>query len=316
MLKTHRGRILVRAVHGFGLGDSVMFTSTLKHVARSYPKLRIVLECLPERFGLYRGLVDELRAPTEGDTEDEFDERITMPWRNQWTCLPGTPSTPAEQSLLETWGLSPSEPLCRYAPLTVTCDDLAWADEFLATCAPGPVCVIHPSGVSFGPWKNLQAERVGEFCEWLYDLGIQPLVMGGEPPGWLDLLDHVTVERLSALMRRAALYVGCPSGPAFIAAQTATPALVVWREPSGGKIERHPIHYFHPAANVTHLVPDNHADMVRTNRFMGLDYFGRAYRSIQFPGTDWLPTLKQAAEAAIGGGDAAVPREVRSDLYD
>ncbi len=65
--------------------------------------------------------------------------------------------------------------------------------------------------------------------------------------------------------------VGVNSGPLHVAATTSTPTIAVW-------LRHHPVHYFHLADNVTHLVPEDHPACLGGDRAAGADFFRQHYR--------------------------------------
>src|SRR5206468_12527752 len=78
-------------------------------------------------------------------------------------------------------------------------------------------------------------------------------------------------EALAALIELSALMIGVDSGPLHVAGATSTPTIGVWTK-------HHPLHYFAHAGNVTHLVPEAHADLIRGERATGEAYFRDHYR--------------------------------------
>ena len=65
--------------------------------------------------------------------------------------------------------------------------------------------------------------------------------------------------------------VGVDSGPLHVAGATSTPTIGVWTR-------HHPLHYFALAENVTHLVPENHRELLRGNRRSETSTSGTHYR--------------------------------------
>jgi ubiquinone/menaquinone biosynthesis C-methylase UbiE len=77
-------------------------------------------------------------------------------------------------------------------------------------------------------------------------------------------------EVLAALIGASALMIGVDSGPLHVAGACSTPTIGVWTR-------HHPVHYFDLAANVTHLVPEDHASYAAGPH--ALAFFARNYRS-------------------------------------
>jgi hypothetical protein len=100
-------------------------------------------------------------------------------------------------------------------------------------------------------------------------------------------------EGLAALIELATLMIGVDSGPLHVAGATTTPTLGVW-------LRHHPLHYFGLADNVTHLVPENHAALLRGDRAAGEAFFRAHYRHQTYRDLD--SELRALARAPPGHG--------------
>ena len=91
-------------------------------------------------------------------------------------------------------------------------------------------------------------------------------------------------EVLAALIEASSLLVGVDSGPLHVAGATTTPTVGVWTR-------HHPLHYMGLADNVVHLVPRDHARLLRGDPDVGLVYFEDNYQFEVFGRVDELPAV-------------------------
>ena len=268
-----------------GLGDAVQFAVVLRHLA----KYRPLWQCTVEQAAEFCGLGFQA-GPLPGAV------RVDMPWHEPTTSYADSPATKAEHCLREMFGIQPDpdqwwyhvEP-CGYTPPR---DDR-------------PVVLMHYQGHSFTHHKNLGEQTTRAVAAAVHEAG-----------GVLWLLDNcgqsalrgmpsvVPVEAwgpaaIAALASAADLCIGIDSGRGHVFGAVDTDTLIVWPSPT-----LHPLHYFAPADNVTHLVYGDHEAGIR-NPSVGLPFFLENYQHQVVDGWlgDVLPyiTADRLAKSPVRG---------------
>ena len=217
-----------------------------------------------------------------------------LDWPECSTSYADSPSTKAERCLREVFNLTPIRELCRYS---VEVGDEARhiaRKYFERTCKVSagtngryPVALIHYEGNTSRRLKDIPTNIVGHVCAQILELGHVPVILdwdrrttlaeGAEihnPDANCELWKGMgtgDAEVIAALTELATLMIGIDSGPLHVAGATTTPTLGVWTR-------HHPLHYFGLAYNVTHLVPRDHAELIRGNAGIGEAYFNANYR--------------------------------------
>ncbi|MGE0609280.1 MAG: FkbM family methyltransferase [Pirellulales bacterium] len=290
-----RGPLLLRFPHG--LGDHVQLTSVLLHMRACYPDLEIDVACRAGAESMLAGLCR--RAIRLGqETADGYALAVTLPWAEPNAAYSDSPSTKAERSLRETFGLQPRPDLCRYE---IASDPAAEhrVSRFLERISAGPRGFVEPAATLARYVLFHTQGRCGRRLKDLDDCvtraamqavraaGCLPLVLDWSG-GNLMVREGIAVDAaadetlwesagqgdgatLAALARRAALCVGIDSGPGHVFAATSIPAIIVWKL-------LHPVNYFAPTANVIHWVPATHGRFIRGRRHIGEAYFAAHYR--------------------------------------
>ena len=166
--------------------------------------------------------------------------------------------------------------------------------------------LLHYQGNTSRDSKDLPEDLARALCDDVLAGGMVPVVLDWDgrtslangqrvfcpdvkEPLWSNM-GTGDAEVLAALIERAALMVGVDSGPLHVAAATTTPSLAVW-------LRHHPLHFFHPADNVTHLVPEDHLAHLRGDRAAGADFFTRHYRHQAYH--DLAAELRAAVQTRI-----------------
>lgn len=270
-----------------GLGDTVQLTIVLRHLRELRPEWRVEIAARPGAASVLEGLGYPVSVLDDGAK----DSPPALPWPEPEACYDDSPSTKAERSLREFFGLTPRTELCRYEIRTRRRDRRA-ARAYLRTLARPrsdgkfPVVALHYQGNSSARAKDLDERLVAQLVAQIERAGHVPLILdwdrrsalldrpGAANPGAGHALweGHAVGDgrRLAALIESCALFLGIDSGPGHVAGATSTPSIVVWRG-------HHPLNYFALADNVTHLLPIDHERLLRGDGAHGAAYFERRY---------------------------------------
>jgi ADP-heptose:LPS heptosyltransferase len=213
--------------------------------------------------------------------------RYYLSWPEPYTCEAAAPSTKAELTLRELFGVEPRPDLCGYR-VALHADALARVRALFA--ARGPYAVLNLTGASCR--ENKDAPQLGPpLARALRAQGLHVVVLDwlGEADWCASLQasqithrdaiwfsghtgDHPDAAILAAIIHGARLFVGIDSAPLHVAAALATPSIGVWSH-------HHPVHYCAPSANVLHLVPMTHHTLVRgPEPHLGMRWFEQHYR--------------------------------------
>ncbi len=284
-------RMLIDFRHG--LGDAVQLTTVLAHLRHYHPDWQIDVAAGIGKQTCYRGLCRASFARGDAPPDRADYHQVFRPeWHECPTSYGDCPSTKAEYCLRSVFGLAPIAELCRYS-IDTSPESRAAAGRYLQSICPmgpradgrWPAVLIHYQGNTSTDQKNLSHDVARAVCDEAREAGFVPVVLdwdnrspliaaGVANPGAASSLWGGTgtgdAERLAALIAQSCLMVGIDSGPLHVAAATDTPAIGVWTR-------HHPVHYFGHAAHLLHLAPAGHAELVRGDRRVGLDYFTRHY---------------------------------------
>lgn len=180
----------------------------------------------------------------------------------------GCPSTKPARCLVHELGLNPIPELFRYEmQLTEEAKEKArrFQEEELGNQR---YAILHYSGTASKEDKDLTDYEALQLCKGLLNDGLIPVILDWEDNplildpdigdfivipdkrhSWLwDGQRHGNAQTITALIDGAEMFLGIDSGPAHLAAATATPAVVFWHT-------FHPLTNFDLADNVTHVVP-------------------------------------------------------------
>ena len=287
--------VLINFRHG--LGDAVQLTTVLLHLRHHHPDWRIDVAAGIGKHTCYgEGVLCRRTLVRDRDAIDRsaYAQVYELSWDECPCCFPASPSTKAEHCLRSVFKLEPIAELCRYE-IHIREEVRAAARVYLESlCGPGagrdgryPAVLIHYQANTSAERKNLSHELVREVCETVLASGFTPIILdwdrrspladgvkihnpGVEAPLW-GLTGTGDAEALAALIELSSLLVGVDSGPLHVAGACTTPTVAVW---SG----HHPLHYFGLADHVLHLVPNEHAALLRCNSRAGRLYFEENYR--------------------------------------
>jgi ADP-heptose:LPS heptosyltransferase len=285
--------ILIKFRHG--LGDAVQLTTVLQHLAHYHPDWNVDVAALVGKHSLFHRLCRQASILRHAPVRSGIYSRVfDLAWHESPACYPDCPSTKAERSLKEDFGLKPVAKLCTYKVLPGE-NAIERASAYLAQvcrCEPDqdkryPAVLIHYQGNTAVERKNLTHEIAARLCATVLEAGFVPVILDWDsrsplpdgkkihnPHSKLELWGKTGTgdgETLAALIQLSTLMIGVDSGPLHAAGATSTPAIGVW-------LGHHPLHYFGHADNVTHLVPEDHARLLRDGRAAGEAYFRAHYR--------------------------------------
>ena len=285
--------VIIKFRHG--LGDAVQLTSVLRHLHHYHPDWRIKVASLVGKHSAFHGLCDEVSIlDGEPPRTERIDGEYNLDWHECATCYADSPSTKADRCLREVFELAPMENLCRYVikPCEAAIEKAHRYLRQVCQVSLGddcryPVVLIHYEGNTSSERKDLPHEVVRILCENIIRAGCVPIILDWDnrsplPDGKrihnprvdLELWDGMgtgDAAVLAALTELSTLMIGVDSGPLHVAGATSTPTIAVWTG-------HHPLHYMALADNITHLVPENHRELLRGNREVGETYFREHYR--------------------------------------
>ncbi|MBI3861707.1 MAG: FkbM family methyltransferase [Planctomycetia bacterium] len=284
-----------------GLGDASQLSIILKHLQKYRPNWRVDVAALVGKHSVFHGMCRKVYIlEKESPPCCEYQQRFNVEWHECQTAYADSPSTKAERCLREEFGIAPDPELCTYTQ-QVRDETRALARAYLEKICAGksdlqnpksesrfPVVLIHYEGNTSTEYKNIPSPVIARLCEDIIEDGYVPVILDWDYrnaiadgvrihcPDQRHELWHGTgtgdAESIAALIELSSLLVGVDSGPLHIAGATSTPTLAVWTR-------HHPIHYFSLSENVLHLVPHDHAELIRGDRATGETYFARHYRS-------------------------------------
>ncbi|MEX2119304.1 MAG: FkbM family methyltransferase [Pirellulales bacterium] len=288
-------RVLIEFRHG--LGDSVQLTSLLAHLKHYHPDWAIDVAALVGKQSIYTGQCNSVQV-LDRDTidQDAYQSVYNLDWPECHTCYQEWPSTKAERCLREVFNLLPIPALCRYR-IDIGQTARQAARQYLAGISGSdraggsgekfPTVLIHYQGNTSGDTKDLSHDLVRQVCADLLSAAYVPVILDWDnrspladgrrihnPGASHELWKGVgtgDAEVMAALIAASALVIGVDSGPLHAAGATATPTIGVWTG-------HHPLHYFGHADNVLHLVPQQHAGLLRADPAAGSEYFASHYR--------------------------------------
>jgi ADP-heptose:LPS heptosyltransferase/SAM-dependent methyltransferase len=293
--KQNETHILIKFTHG--LGDAMQVTTILQHLAHYHPDWKVDVASLIGKHSVFHGLCNrsiiidrQLLALTS------YHKVYDLRWQECSTCYADCPSTKAERCLQEVFGLTPLAELCTYKiNISEHAKDLARQYfEEICGCKAGKdgrfrAVLIHYEGNNSAEHKNIPVEMARRLCELIIDHGFAPVVLDWDyrtPLADGKRIHNPNVkstlwsacgnstgdaEVIAALISAATLMIGIDSGPLHIAGALTTPTIGIWTG-------HHPLHYFGLADNVTHLVPENHVQLLRGDRAFGDSFFNQRYR--------------------------------------
>jgi hypothetical protein len=248
-----------------GLGDIVQFTIVLKHLQHYRPDSFVAVAAPAGKIEVMHGIADETFALTIPKLWK--NERWDLEYDVRWSCSNfnhqiGISNSKVTESLICEFGLPPVDELYRY--IMVEQDEAREkAEEWVAQFHGSPFCLLHVhSEVNPAP-KGLSPTETDLLCSRLIEQGFIPVLLdlGSHEKRrradvvyvdeWAGIMSkHGNPSVVLSLCRLAARCIMIDSGPAHIAAATATPTQVIWRGTS-------PCYCFDPHPNCVHIVPVN-----------------------------------------------------------
>lgn len=303
--------VLISLHKGYGLGDAVMVSVILRHVALCRPEWRVDYQAEEGKHQVGRGLVANTFAYGEPHPSPYYDAEIQICLYAQFRRWVDRPNTHTATCLHDTFGL-PWDAACGRYRVEVGPEVAGVAKMFTNPCHnrrqptnSRRLVAVHYQGDSAPERKDLTHDQARLICTAIERLGCTPLLIdwrgksplpaedgirstgvmprilshwgcNGRPIGGYDAGGSAEVN--AAVISQCAAFVGIDSGPAKCASATDTPTLVVW-------VGHHPSLYHDPAPNTTHAVPcDYHSLLPVPNdpdavRWFESHYKVRAYDS-------------------------------------
>ena len=270
-------KVLVQFPHG--LGDTAQFTVVLKHIRRYRPEFEIDLVVGRGKHTIYgpelchavyhesmswpSGPYDTVKGVGFYENYDGYHDR---PGSKVTNCL-------KHEFGLDKWDADLGRYSCQRRPPA-----MEKAASYLASigCKRNShgrynALLLHFKGNTSEQKKNLDQWQAEEVVRLAQRAGRIPVVLDWDRRN--TLVDQATVfcpepgpndiwggfgsgdaEVLACLIQQAEAFIGIDSGPLHVAASTETPTLGVWRG-------HHPIQFFDPAENTTHLIPASHRSL-------------------------------------------------------
>src|SRR5580704_17363812 len=258
-------RVLFRLQEGYGFGDMVQMGVVLRHLARHRPNWLVDYQCRRGGHSVAVGVCHTVftdDAPATGPCDQVIDVHPHDALYN----FDDRPNTKVTSTLHDYFGLPWDEELGRYT-INVSAEALVKAKRM----APDkPFVLLHYMGASSSYKKDLDDWQAKEICEAILAAERVPIIIDRDrrsplpetyihdPAVGKDYFHKRILraspegaEALAAVISLAEGFIGVDSGPGHAAAATETPTLICWTK-------NHPVHFFDPAPNVAHLVPENH----------------------------------------------------------
>jgi FkbM family methyltransferase len=307
--------VLIKFRHG--LGDAVQLTAVLNHLRHYHPDWRVEVGALVGKHSAFHGLCHRAFAiDREHPNLARYGQVFELAWDECHTCYADWPATKAERCLLEVFRLRPIAERCRYA-IQRGEGTQALARRYLESiCKTGPgpsgrfpAVLIHYEGNTSRERKDIPVDVVRRLCDDILEAGAVPVILDWDRRSPLPDDSRIynpnvhaelwggtgtgDAEALAALIELSVLMVGVDSGPLHVAGATTTPTIGVW-------LGHHPLHFFGLADNVMHLVPQQHAGLLRGDRATGEAFFRNHYRHQTY--RDLEPALRALVRERLGSG--------------
>jgi FkbM family methyltransferase len=309
------GKVLISLKKG--LGDSMCFRSVLMHLKQLRPELEVAVHCNPWHTSAFHGLVKNIVSVPKIHDHTVRHAVFLRPYH----CFEHFPCNTTQHYLIECCNVTPNKELSVYGQLLISDAEMKSAETMLSGYAPRrddgrfKIALIHQVGRSYPSAKNPRQDDWLKAIQHVKSLGYEVVAVTfdvNSEAAKLGLVHSLDIEKyrheqhatsLAALIEQSSLFIGVDSGPLHVAGACSTPAIGVWTQ-------HHPVHSYNLAANVTHLVPENHDKYLPTsNCRAGLNFFHqhynhRIYRQL----SDAMPLL--AEELLCAGGDLVMHRDV------
>jgi ADP-heptose:LPS heptosyltransferase len=252
-------RVLIRLLHGYGLGDTIQTTVVLKHIRKYRPNWIVDYQCgwTGERAAV--NIVNQVFADDQPNP-NQYDKIIEIqPLDNfmNFTDQPNTKTT----AMLKDFGIPYDLSLGRYEfPISVPVQSKAnrlLRDAGVEQDQKWRAVILHYEGHGSRARKSLQHWQAQDIIDAIRQTGRVPVVLDHERTAVVKnatCLYPEGAETVAALINACEAFIGVDSAPAHIASATETPTLVCWTK-------HHPMQFHDPAPNTLHLVPDTHHSM-------------------------------------------------------
>lgn len=274
---------LVKLYRGYGLGDAVQVTSILRHLRKHRPHWIIDYIADKGRHSTAIGLVRNSIYYDQPLPQAYYDREIDIHLYDHFAGWTDRPNTRVVSCLHERFGMAWDADCGRYE-INLEQEAKESAEAFLSPFRGFGVVGIQYQGDSSQHLKNLSHEQAGDLCRAIKECQRIPLLLDWRNRSPLpDGCTIHTTGRFSmsdawgkdaqmnaAFIEQCEAFIGIDSGPGKCAAATNTPSLIIWTW-------HHPSFFYDPAPNVTHLIPENHADIVVNGCKPVVDWFEKNY---------------------------------------
>lgn len=291
-------RVLIKMIHG--LGDTVQFTSVLRHIREQRTDWVVDMRSKVGKHSCFHGLCRKSFHEDEPIDYSVYDEIIDVGWYENYNRYTDRPNTKVTNSLAEEFDLRYNPELAAYQ-IRATAEDAARADAFLESLGAPQVerngrlkrkaLICHYEGNTSPEKKNLHPSHIKAAIHTLLPHGYKAVILDWDKRSGLHDPDagiHIPgadhqywtgtgtgdAARIKALADAADLFVGIDSGPGHVAGASNTPAIIVWRG-------HHPFQFYDPCPNVEHLVPDHECHFFQSDT--AREYYLKHYRQRFYP---------------------------------
>ncbi|MCA9100056.1 MAG: hypothetical protein KDA63_02840, partial [Planctomycetales bacterium] len=168
-----------------GLGDAVQLTVVLQHLQTLYTQWHVDVATKPGTESLYRGLCRATVTWRLGDAPPNgsgYDQYAAVRWSEPDASYADSPSTKAEKSLREQFGIIPRASLCRYR-IAPTDEHHGRADDYVRRIVGSsdggrqPIVALHYQGNSARARKNLDEQTARRLVETIRGEGYLPMIL-------------------------------------------------------------------------------------------------------------------------------------------
>jgi FkbM family methyltransferase len=285
--------VLIKFWHG--LGDAVQATVVLKHLAAARPDWTVDVWSKRGKHSAFHGLCrrsyhDQENHPPQSAYARVFD----LGWYENYNRYGDRPNSKITNCLAEVFGIPYDPALGRYE-VRPTAEALRAAETYLRSLGlePGPdgrfsVALVHYEGNTSQEKKNLTHEEAAVAVGAALETGLTPVILDWDrrsplPDGKRIFCPGVGPDDpwggfgsgdcgvLTALIARAAVFIGIDSGPGKCASATETPTVIAWTR-------LHPMQFHDPAPNTLHLIPTWHRELPPMENAAVARYFETHYR--------------------------------------
>ncbi len=255
--------VLISLYRGYGLGDAVQMSAVLRHVAKYRPNWRVDFQAEEGRDVIARGLCSNHFAyGTPYSTQ--YDAEVQIVLYETWAGWKDRPNTRVVSCLHEQFGLD-WDPECARYQVNVSPEVERGAKAYVngvETIRQSKLArqwvAVHYQGDTAREAKDLSHTQADQICQVIEKLGYYPVILDWRNRSQLPYRRLTSpnswgrdAEKVCAVIRQCAAFVGIDSGPGKCASTTEIPSAIIWTG-------HHPAQFHDPAPNTTHFVPEGY----------------------------------------------------------